>query len=101
MIGLCHLGLGDHARAVDAFREGLEQQGVTPDVEKALQFEIGLACEAAGDLDEALASYGRVARIDGDFREVREAIARMVSAGATPRTPEPSPAALGLRTGSR
>lgn len=100
MIGMCHGAMGDHAQAVEAFRKGLAHGELAPEVETALHFEIGLAFEAAGDLDEALAAYGAVARIDPAYRDVRTAIARMVAAGATPRPLEPSPASLGLRTGS-
>ncbi len=103
MIGICHGMLGQHERAVAAFEKGLEVPGLQPETEKALHFEIAQAYEAAGQLNEALAAFGRVARIDGAFRNVKAEIARLVAAGAVPRQIEPPPPVdlAARRAGSR
>lgn len=80
-IGLCHRSKGDERRAIEVFRDGLAVAS-SPDVEKALLYEIAQSLEAEGELNEALATYGLVARIDGSFRNVKQMIAKLVAGGA-------------------
>lgn len=81
LIGLCHQARGEGRKAIEVLREGAGLAG-SPDVEKALLFEIAQILEAEGEDNEALATYGRVARIDGGYRDVKQMITRLVAGGA-------------------
>lgn len=87
MIALCHRAQGHHGEAIAALRDGLDA-ATSADARKALLFELALVHEAAGQKDDALAAFGSVARLDGSYRDVKGAIARLVAAGAVPRPVE-------------
>jgi pilus assembly protein FimV len=56
MIGHCRAAQGDTYGAVDMFYKALER-GAAPDRAPRLKYEIGIACENASDLENALAWY--------------------------------------------
>jgi len=80
--GQCHLAQGDAQRAIEVLREALAVESVSDESKAAIHFELAQSLEATGEKDKALAEYGRVARIDGAYRGVKQEIARLVAAGA-------------------
>ncbi|MGC4122291.1 MAG: tetratricopeptide repeat protein [Myxococcales bacterium] len=89
MVGTCRLERDELADAAEAFQRALALPQVTPDTAKAVQFDLGLVFEKMGKLGEALAQLRKVQKTDPDFRQVGEALDRLVAAGAV----EPAPAA--------
>ncbi|HQR29240.1 MAG TPA: tetratricopeptide repeat protein, partial [Anaeromyxobacteraceae bacterium] len=98
MIGNC-LGLkGDHAGAVEAYRQALHSEFLTGPAAKAIHFELGAAHEALGEPDVALWYFQKIAHGDPAYRGVGGRVTRLGGgpgrppgeappqiAGATPR----------------
>jgi len=101
MIGICHGLQGQHRHAVRAFERGLAAPGLPSETAKALHYEVALAWEAAGEKDEALAAYERVAALDGGFRDVQAAITRLLAQGAVRRVPGAGAASASAGIASR
>ena len=77
MIGVC-LGMkGRHAEAIDAYRQALHSEFLTPDAAKALHFELGAAHEALGEAGVALWYFQQIAHGDPAYRGVAERVARL------------------------
>jgi len=77
MIGVC-LGMkGRHAEAIDAYRQALHSEFLTPDAAKALHFELGAAHEALGEAAGALWYFQQIAHGDPAYRGVAERVARL------------------------
>ena len=70
LIGRCHMDHGRFEEAVTEFRTALDQPGVTGDSALKMRFELGLALEAAGRLDEGLAEFDRVYSSQPNFPDV-------------------------------
>jgi pilus assembly protein FimV len=77
MIGMCQTSRLDWAQAVDAFKGALASAQTTAEQAKALRFEIGLALEGQGKVEEALRHFQTVAQADPTFRDVGGAIERL------------------------
>ncbi len=77
MIGLLHTMKGDHAAAVESFKEALGSEHSTGEVLKALEFELGAVQEAMGDNGRALYHFQKVAKLDPGYREVSAIVARL------------------------
>ena len=60
LIGRCLMDSGRFEDAATEFRNALEQSGVTGEPALSLRFELGLALEAAGRVDEALGQFENV-----------------------------------------
>jgi len=63
----------DHGRfeeAVSEFRTALDQPSVTGESALKMRFELGLALEAAGRLDEGLTEFDRVYATQPNFPDV-------------------------------
>jgi len=60
LIGRCFMDHGRFEEAAAELRNALEQPGVAGECALNLRFELGLALEAAGRFDEALAQFDRV-----------------------------------------
>ena len=80
LIGQAFEAKGDHAQAADVLREALanhDREG--DDTAKELLYNLGIALEGKGDIDEAIATYGKLLRMDynyagGDARRRLEAL---------------------------
>jgi len=81
MVGLCRAERGEYAAAVKAFERGLACSQITPEMAKALHYELGLAHEQLDDKPHALAHFMRVEKADPKFREVGEAVKRLRALG--------------------
>lgn len=77
MIGLVYMEEGQPRDAIEAFQSGLESPEKTPDEAVGLHYEIGLACEASGLLDQARLHYEFVFQREPEFREVGQRLQRL------------------------
>src|SRR6185369_6126487 len=79
MAGVLHGMKGDHAGAVQRYKEGLSSEQAQPPSEsfKALAFELGVSYEALGKPGKALFWYQKIAKVDPKFRDVSGAVSRM------------------------
>ncbi len=74
MLGHCFMQKGMGSAAIAWFRKGLESPGHSEDVYQALRYEMGLAYEQLGELDNALQLYTEVYGTDVSYREVADKI---------------------------
>lgn len=79
LIGRAFLEKGAAAQAVEVLREALSHEDMTEDIGKPLLYWMGRAHEAAGQVEEAKAAYGKLLRqdynyLDGDARKRLEAL---------------------------
>ena len=72
--GQCHLEAGNTDAAMEAFRAGLQQDGVTAEGLMTLNFELGMVHQLNGQLEEALECFQKVAEKDSFFRDVGDLI---------------------------
>jgi pilus assembly protein FimV len=79
MVGLLQGQKGDHTASIEAFKAALSTEYASGETGKALEFELGAAWEAMGNLGKALYRYNRVAKVDPKFRDAG-AIAERLSA---------------------
>ncbi len=69
MIGRAFFEQGSHTQAIEVLREALDEYELTDDTSKELLYWLGRAYEAAGRLEDARATYGRLLRQDYNYRE--------------------------------
>jgi tetratricopeptide (TPR) repeat protein len=79
LTGICLVEKGDFSRAVEVFKQGLDQQGQTEQDRLNIYFEMGLLYVAWGRPLEALESFQRVADVDLTYREVGDQVRRLRS----------------------
>jgi tetratricopeptide (TPR) repeat protein len=79
MLGHCFVEKGMPRAAVAWFKKALEAPGRTPDEFKALQYELGSAYEAMGDLQRALAAFTEVYGVDIGYRDTAEKLESLQS----------------------
>jgi tetratricopeptide (TPR) repeat protein len=72
MLGHCFVEKGMPRAAVLWFKKGLDAPGRNPEEYKALQYELGSAYEAMGDLTRAVAAFTEVYGVDVDYRDIAE-----------------------------
>ena len=72
MLGHCFVEKGMPRAAVLWFKKGLDAPGRTPEEYKALQYELGSAYEAMGDLTRAVAAFTEVYGVDVGYRDIAE-----------------------------
>ncbi len=77
MIGLIYMEEGQPRDAIEAFQSGLESPNKTPSEEVGLHYELGLACEAGGLLDQARLHYEYVFQREPQYREVGQRLLRL------------------------
>jgi tetratricopeptide (TPR) repeat protein len=70
MVGRCLLDQGRFDEAVEEFTRALEQGRVGPEMAADLRYQLGLAQEAAGRLDLALAEFERVYAAQSNYPDV-------------------------------
>jgi pilus assembly protein FimV len=101
MIGVCQVSRQEWAQAVDAFKRALASAQTTAEQAKALRFEIGLALEGQGRVEEALRHFQTVAQADPAFRDVGGAIERLRHKAAVLGQSEPEAARVSRPNGAR
>jgi len=72
MLGHCFVQKGMPQAAVLWFKKGLEAPGRTAEEYKALQYELGSAYEAMGDLGRAVAAFTEVYGVDVGYRDIAD-----------------------------
>jgi tetratricopeptide (TPR) repeat protein len=69
-LGLSLMAKGDYDEAISNFLEGLKRSGRTGDERKGLLYELGLAYEASGNIQEAVEVFKSTYEMDKGFRDV-------------------------------
>lgn len=77
MIGLIYMEEGQPRDAIEAFQSGLESPDKTPVEAVGLHYELGMACEASGLMDQARLHYEYVFQREPHFREVGQRLQRL------------------------
>lgn len=77
MIGLCFMDKGEFDKACDYFKQGLAWKSISTQEVLGLNYELGLAQQAAGRSAEALVAFNRAHKMDPHFRDVGERIEAM------------------------
>jgi tetratricopeptide (TPR) repeat protein len=91
MLGHCFVEKGMPGAAVLWFKKGLAAPGRTPDEYKALQYELGSAYEAMGELKQAAAAFTEVYGVDVGYRDIAdklESLQRRMASEASSKKPE-------------
>jgi len=77
MIGLIYMEEGQPRDAIEAFQSGLETPDKTPAEAVGLHYELGMACEVGGLLDQARLHYQYVFQREPQYREVGQRLQRL------------------------
>jgi tetratricopeptide (TPR) repeat protein len=77
MIGLIYMEEGQPRDAIEAFQSGLETPDKTPSEAVGLHYELAMACEASGLIDQARLHYQYVFQREPQFREVGHRLQRL------------------------
>lgn len=83
MLGHCFVQKGMPRAAVLWFKKGLDAPGRSPEEYKALQYELGSAYEAMGDLHRAVAAFTEVYGVDVGYRDIAEKLESLQARAAT------------------
>ena len=83
MLGHCFVEKGLPRAAVLWFKKGLDAPGRNPEEYKALQYELGSAYEAMGDLTRAVAAFTEVYGVDVDYRDIGQKLKDLQARAAT------------------
>lgn len=75
-LGQCFHQLGLYDLAVEQYLKAIEETPQMDGVKKDLLYNLGLAYEAMGQQDKALAEFKKIAAVDFGFRDVRQKIIR-------------------------
>jgi len=73
MLGLCYLEKGAYHRAIDELQNALDSSEALGDDEKGrigMRYDLGLACQGAGDLRRAFAEFQKVFGTDPLYQDV-------------------------------
>ncbi|MFQ5736546.1 MAG: tetratricopeptide repeat protein [Thermodesulfobacteriota bacterium] len=71
-LGLCAMAESQPGEAIVYYLKGLKVEGKTEDERKGMMYELALAYEAAGDIDEAFQLFTSIHDLDPSYREVEE-----------------------------
>ncbi|MDH7499004.1 MAG: hypothetical protein QHH30_01295, partial [candidate division NC10 bacterium] len=85
LIGLCYMKMGATQVAIGEFLKGLSLPGQRPEQYRGLKYELALAHEASGNLQDAIDLYSDIFREDPGFREVANKVKSL-----SPPQPRPS-----------
>ena len=77
MIGVCANELGNHAEAAEWYQKALVAPDLSPDARAALRYELALAFEKTGDLDQAVGLFEQIAANDPGYRDVAARLASL------------------------
>ena len=68
-IGLCHMAMGDHGAAIQAFRTALSDQSASPKDVSDVQYFLARTLESVGQIAEAATLYRRIAQMNPRFKD--------------------------------
>ncbi|MGH7743153.1 MAG: tetratricopeptide repeat protein, partial [Candidatus Eiseniibacteriota bacterium] len=74
MIGRCYLDQGRFDEAIEEFDRALNDEALDPEARLGLQYEIGVAHQAAGRMSEALSAFENIHAQDPGFPDVESKI---------------------------
>ncbi len=77
LIGLCFMDLNEFEKAEKIFREGLALENLQEHEILGLRFDLGMALEQQGRLEEALEAYRDVESVNPHFRDVMQVAQRV------------------------
>lgn len=77
LLGLAFMEKGQPGIAAHWYDRALKTPGIEPESILALRYDLGVAQEAAGELDAALKSFSQVYAVNIDYRDVAERIAAL------------------------
>lgn len=69
-LGLCSMATHDPHEAIVYYLKGLKTEGASAQERKGMMYELALAYEAAGDMEEARQIFGSIHSTDPGYREV-------------------------------
>ena len=75
--GICCRDKGDYKSAEEFFKNGIEQEGLSPEEMLSIKYELALLYESSGRNEDALAMYRQIKAEQNDFRDTKEKIARL------------------------
>ncbi len=96
MIALLQKTNGDLAGAVESYKFALLSEHAVGETQKALEFELGVTWEGLGEPGKALYHFARVAKLDGQYRDVASIVSRL----SLTAKPEPDPLPRKRRAGA-
>ncbi|GEJ55628.1 tetratricopeptide repeat protein [Anaeromyxobacter diazotrophicus] len=85
MMGVCLLEKGEPAAAVDAYQRALRSDHATPEVARAIHYELAGAYEASGDVPAALQFIQKVLKADPAYRDAQAIASRLSAASPGPK----------------
>ena len=68
-IGLCHMAMGDHGTAIQAFRAALNDASASPKEAIDVQYFLARTLESVGQIAEAATLYRRIAQMNPRFKD--------------------------------
>jgi tetratricopeptide (TPR) repeat protein len=72
MLGNCYVNKGDYDKSIEAYRTAMEIEGLPSEKLARLQYNLGLAYEAKGMIEEAMNTYNLALKSDHSFLEAQE-----------------------------
>jgi len=77
MIGVCYKDQGLWSEAADWYQKALVAPDITSDARIALRYDLALAYENAGELEQAISLYEEIAAADPTHRDVTERLSAL------------------------
>jgi tetratricopeptide (TPR) repeat protein len=77
MLGNCYMEKGDLDKSIECYRMALAVEGFPEEKLARLQFNLGLAYEAKGMIEEAIDTFSQVLRLDHRFAEAQERLKKL------------------------
>ena len=68
-IGLCHMAMGDHGTAIQAFRAALNDASASPKEAIDVQYFLARTLESVGQIAEAATLYRRITQMNPRFKD--------------------------------
>jgi tetratricopeptide (TPR) repeat protein len=77
MIGVCANEIGNHAEAAEWYQKALVAPDLSPDARAALRYELAVAFERTGELDQAADLFEQISQFDPGYRDVAARLASL------------------------
>lgn len=78
VIGLCYLEKGDYPSAMRTFQEARAKVAVRSTEYQDLTYQMAIACEEVGRMEEAAQEYQRLYQIKPDYRDVKQRLNKLL-----------------------
>jgi tetratricopeptide (TPR) repeat protein len=95
MIAMLQKAKGDLPAAIESYKRALVSEHAIGETEKALEFELAVVWEGLGTPGKALYHYARVAKLDAQYRDVANIVARLSRTTKPEADPLPAKKAFG------